>query len=52
MNAEVAVRALVMVLFIPALGAVVAHFSGRPSMAMARNGVLPLFYLSFLFKIF
>ncbi len=47
MNAEVALRALVIVLFMPAIGAVAAYVTGHPSMAMALNGVLPLLVLLF-----
>ena len=43
--ARIILRGLVLVLFIPAIGAVVAYLIGHPSMAMALNGVLPLLVL-------
>ena len=42
MNGENVLRVLVIALFIPAMGAVVAYLMGNPATAMALNGVLPL----------
>jgi hypothetical protein len=42
MNGEIILRGLVLVLFIPAIGAIVAYLTGHPSTAMVFNGVVPL----------
>jgi len=42
MNGETILRGLVLVLFIPAVGAVVAYLTGNPATAIVLNGVLPL----------
>jgi hypothetical protein len=41
MNDETILRALVIVLFIPAVGAVVAYLAGHPSRALRSPSVLP-----------
>ena len=45
MNGEAFFRGLVIVLFFPAIGAVIAYLFGHPSVAMVLNGVLPLLVL-------
>ena len=42
MNGENVFRVLVIILFMPAFGAVVAYLMGNPATAMMLNGVLPL----------
>jgi hypothetical protein len=42
MNGENVLRGLVLVLFVPAIGAVLAYSIGHPVMAMVLNGVVPL----------
>ena len=42
MNGETILRGLVLVLFIPAIGAVAAYLMGNPATAIVLNGVLPL----------
>ena len=41
MNGEIILRVLVIVLFFPAVGAVLAYFGGHLALAMGLNGVLP-----------
>ena len=42
MNGENVLRVLVIILFMPAIGAVAAYLMGNPATAMVLNGVLPL----------
>jgi hypothetical protein len=42
MNGENVLRGLVLVLFVPAIGAVIAYLVGHPSRAILLNAVVPL----------